>query len=739
MGVDGFPRSGLEAGGVSLEEAGMAAFLAEANAAPSREEPEDRMPSFKSTTSEEEAVEAGVKMEVLARIFSDVSAPASVSTAQPPEIIEAGSALVRGMLSNLLKKRSVPLTLAITTDSTMVYRVLVVALLITCCSAFMAPVMPRFLWTKATPAVASIESEPYPSSLSMQATAAALLAALLAWVALHSRGKRLLPPLAEAGLFATVRAMTTAHAPWFLLALARTWQPRLPLAHAAPAALGCRGGRETRCTHLALTLTRTPTPTPTLIPNPSANLNQVDAVCTVFEASIDKPSLYAVFDGAACGLPTMFTMKSADPRWAHARKGVVHAFAHARIQRALLRGQPKLECVLQGVEALQGAPFDPAVLLAELSLDLLGDSMLGGFDFGLAASAASGAAATGPERGTPPSLGREYISNLTYILPEYALRQPNDPLRKYLLRLLPRALASRCFPLAAAADHAAQRNMQIAQLVLDEFRQRRDAASPEERAALDETILGHLVDNNMYSSEAMRCADVGSFLAAGHDTTGYTLAWFLCELARSPERAARLRDELARHEPAEASPYLHACVHETLRLWPVGATGSIRETLAPIELADGTRIPAGAICQMPFLLIHRLADIPAPEEWRPERWLDDEGKVRTPDRLLPVSFSLGKHNCVGQALATAELRRVAAALAIRFEFEAVEPPRLFPHAQAERCQAARSQVERRQPGEGVTRVCEMRPTLSRHLEDSTALRPQPQRRACLESGPYILI
>ena len=223
MEIDGFPRSGLEAGGVSLEEAGMAAFLAEANAAPSREEPEDRMPSFKSTTSEEEAVEAGVKMEVLARIFSDVSAPASVSTAQPPEIIEAGSALVRGMLSNLLKKRSVPLTLAITTDSTMVYRVLVVALLITCCSAFMAPVMPRFLWTKATPAVASIESEPYPSSLSMQATAAALLAALLAWVALHSRGKRLLPPLAEAGLFATVRAMTTAHAPWFLLALARTW------------------------------------------------------------------------------------------------------------------------------------------------------------------------------------------------------------------------------------------------------------------------------------------------------------------------------------------------------------------------------------------------------------------------------------------------------------------------------------------------------------------------------------
>ena len=89
MRADGFPRGGLEAGGLSLEEAGMAAFLAEANAAPSMEE---RMPSFKSATSEEEAVEAGVKMEVpsvMDRILtSDASETASVSTVRPSETIE---------------------------------------------------------------------------------------------------------------------------------------------------------------------------------------------------------------------------------------------------------------------------------------------------------------------------------------------------------------------------------------------------------------------------------------------------------------------------------------------------------------------------------------------------------------------------------------------------------------------------------------------------------------------------
>ena len=109
-----------------------------------------------------------------------------------------------------------------------------------------------------------------------------------------------------------------------------------------------------------------------------------DAVRLVFNAHLDKPGVYADFDGAACGVPTMFTMKSSDPRMARARKGVAHAFSPARIQRALIRGCGKLERVLQGLEELQGRPFDPAVLLTELSLEMLGASMLGGFDFGLA-------------------------------------------------------------------------------------------------------------------------------------------------------------------------------------------------------------------------------------------------------------------------------------------------------------------------------------------------------------------
>ena len=239
--------------------------------------------------------------------------------------------------------------------------------------------------------------------------------------------------------------------------------------------------------------------------------------------------------GLTCGVQSIFTMKSSDPRLVHARKGVARAFSGTYIRRALLRGQEQLDSMLDHL-AESGESFDPATLMTELSLAMLGQSMLGGFDFGLHASATPSAGAA-PEDCVQPSLGQEFMDNLHKTLPEYASRQPNDPLRKHMLRLLPRALGARWFPLAAEADRAARRNMQISQQVLDAFRLQREQAAPDDRVTLDETILGHLVANQAYESDEMRAADVTTFIVAGHDTTGFTIAWLLCELARYPERA----------------------------------------------------------------------------------------------------------------------------------------------------------------------------------------------------------
>ena len=240
-----------------------------------------------------------------------------------------------------------------------------------------------------------------------------------------------------------------------------------------------------------------------------------------------------IFAGCTCGVQSIVTMKSSDPRWAHAHKGVTRAFSGMYIRRALLRGQEQLNSMLVHL-AESGESFDPAMLMTKLALGMLGQSMLGGFDFGPIASTASPSAR---EDCVQPSLGQEFMDNLAKIFPEYVVRQPSDPLRKHVLRLLPRALGARWFPLAAEADRAARRNMQISQQVIDAFRLQREEATPDERVNLDETILGHLVANQAYESDEMRATDVNIFLIAGYDTTGLTLAWLLCELARYPERA----------------------------------------------------------------------------------------------------------------------------------------------------------------------------------------------------------
>ena len=207
---------------------------------------------------------------------------------------------------------------------------------------------------------------------------------------------------------------------------------------------------------------------------------------------------------------------------------------------------------------------------------------------------------------------------------------------------------------------------------------------PLPASTYDDTILGHLVDNDAYDSEVRADAVRGRvqiFFVAGHDTTGYTVAWLLCELdpgspaaLSAPRAYATISRALSRRRRHRTSARVRARDASPLAGRCAGLLA--RDSRAHIELADGTCTPLAvpsascpSCCSTAWL-----ADIPAPDEWRPERWLDGEGKLRTPEGLQPGGFSLGPRNCVGQALAMAEFKRVTAALASRFVFEAVEPP-----------------------------------------------------------------
>ncbi len=162
---------------------------------------------------------------------------------------------------------------------------------------------------------------------------------------------------------------------------------------------------------------------------------------------------------------------------------------------------------------------------------------------------------------------------------------------------------------------------------------------------------------------------------AGHETTALALTYALYLLARHPEKAERLRAELAsvldgRPPGVEDLPrltYTEQVVLEAMRLYPPAyAIG--RQALSACELG-GYPIPADGTIVMPQWVVHR-----DPRWWgedagefRPERWTDEMQARLTKFAYFP--FGGGPRVCVGNTFAMVEMVLVLAALAARWRFE----------------------------------------------------------------------
>ena len=93
-------------------------------------------------------------------------------------------------------------------------------------------------------------------------------------------------------------------------------------------------------------------------------------------------------------------------------------------------------------------------------------------------------------------------------------------------------------------------------------------------------------------------------------------------------------------------PYLNAIMKETLRLYPPFSGSQPRTFRADVSL-DGYVIPAGTVVSMNMYAMHRDPTVfPEPEDFQPERWLD-EGRSREMDRYF-LPFSAGDRRCTGE-------------------------------------------------------------------------------------------
>ncbi|KAH8803014.1 cytochrome P450 [Xylogone sp. PMI_703] len=245
----------------------------------------------------------------------------------------------------------------------------------------------------------------------------------------------------------------------------------------------------------------------------------------------------------------------------------------------------------------------------------------------------------------------------------------------HLLRKIPPWAVAMIMPTARHAINSVEVKFLSIYLQIDKIR------STPEYADEAQTIFHGLLHSDLPESEktSPRLAEEAqNLLAAGTDSTANTLAALTYELLTSPEKLQKLRTELQQAIPdgslpvfskIESLPYLSAVIQEGLRLHPAVATR--QERIAPDEDLSYTdkktkktyRIPAGTCMAMSAVLLSRLPEVyPSPEEFRPERFLEDPKLKRH-----QLTFSRGSRICMGINLAYQEMYMILAALFRKFD------------------------------------------------------------------------
>jgi cytochrome P450 len=146
------------------------------------------------------------------------------------------------------------------------------------------------------------------------------------------------------------------------------------------------------------------------------------------------------------------------------------------------------------------------------------------------------------------------------------------------------------------------------------------------------------------------CAELITFLLAGHETTANTLTWAFYLLSAYPETRRRLEAELA----TETAPVRGLCdrvILEALRLYPPGWVFG-RRSYGPDQFRGFDIGPNQIVTISPYIL-HR----------HPEFWPNPEGF--DPDRFLAeiprgafVPFAAGPRQCIGNHFALLESRLI---------------------------------------------------------------------------------
>ncbi|KAF2642486.1 cytochrome P450 [Massarina eburnea CBS 473.64] len=177
--------------------------------------------------------------------------------------------------------------------------------------------------------------------------------------------------------------------------------------------------------------------------------------------------------------------------------------------------------------------------------------------------------------------------------------------------------------------------------------------------------------------------NIALFISAGTDTTATALTgwtYFICthkavyaRLVHEVRSALKSRENI-KWDKVKNLGYLDATINEALRLFPPSPASQQRVVPRGGATIEGHYLPAETTVAVPPWSSNRSSlNFKDPDEFRPERWLEDDDRdseLYANDRLgASLPFGTGPRVCIGKNLALMEMRLIAAHMLWEFDVE----------------------------------------------------------------------
>lgn len=249
------------------------------------------------------------------------------------------------------------------------------------------------------------------------------------------------------------------------------------------------------------------------------------------------------------------------------------------------------------------------------------------------------------------------------------------------------------FPYAPIEAHKKrdQARIEISQLFSRIIKQRRD--NPETMGD-NIDIVQKLMDFKYKDGRGLTDDEItGMMIAAlfaGQHTSSITTSWTILFLLNDAKHGGnylkKVMEELAvvEKQPGEFAKgegvdskviadeeWLYSCVKEAIRCYPPLIL-LMRRVCTPMNLPDGTVIPAGDRVMVSNALAQRLPEVfEDPDSYKPERWYDWD--ITKLPKYSFIGFGGGIHTCMGEPFAFMQVRTILTVLFSMYELELVTP------------------------------------------------------------------